>query len=170
MTSAAGIGFTLFIIIMFLGVYASLFSLPGTAIIFLNVLIYAIATDFEQIGLKIIIFLLVISLIAEAFDFWTYTAGALRPPFSKKLFLAAAIGAITGLVILTPSFWGAGTFGGFFLGGLSGMLIAECFRQSKLKFPFKATSRAVLTMVGSKVVKGCVALTMIAFSLSHIYS
>lgn len=170
MISSAGIGFTIFILILFFGIYASLFSLPGTVIIFFDVLVYAVTTEFEQVGFRVIIFLFIVSLIAEAFDFWTYTAGALRPPFSKNIFFASAAGAVAGSLILTASFWGAGTFGGFFLGGLAGMLIAECFRQSNLQSPFKATRRAVLTMVGGKVVKGFAAFTMIAFSLSHIYS
>ena len=89
---------------------------------------------------------------------------------SKKSFGAAAIGAVIGAFLLTPFFWGPGTWGGFYLGGLAGILTIEFIHQSKLKTPFRTPGRAILAMIGGKMVKGLIALFMIAFSLSNIYS
>jgi uncharacterized protein YqgC (DUF456 family) len=75
-----------------------------------------------------------------------------------------------GAFFFTPFFGGPGTWGGFFLGGLAGILTIEFIRQSKLKAPFRTPSRAIFAMIGGKMVKGLIALFMIAFSLSNIYS
>jgi hypothetical protein len=170
LSTLAAVGFAVFILILFAGIYLTLFGLPGTIIIFIDVLAYAFLTGFERIGFKIILLLLFFSIIAEMIDFLLGMAGAHRPMPSKKMFWASAIGAIAGMLILTPFFWGIGTFGGFFLGCFAGIMLMEVIRQSRLQAPFKASNRAIIAMVGGKMVKGFIALTMIAFSLSNIYS
>jgi uncharacterized protein YqgC (DUF456 family) len=162
-------GFTVFILILFAGIFLNLFGLPGTVVIFFDVLFYAIFTGFDRVGLKIILFLLISAIIAETIDFLVM-AGGYQPMTSKKSFGAAAVGAIVGAFFLTPFFWGPGIWGGFFLGGLAGILTIEFIRQSKLKAPFRTPSRAIFAMIGGKMVKGLIALFMIAFSLSNIYS
>jgi uncharacterized protein YqgC (DUF456 family) len=84
--------------------------------------------------------------------------------------VAAITGAVIGAFLLTPFLGGPGIWGGFFLGGLAGVLTIEFIRQSKLKAPFRTPGRAILAMIGGKMVKGLIALIMIAFSLSNIYS
>jgi Protein of unknown function (DUF456). len=159
----------IFILILFVGIFLNLFGLPGTVVIFFDILFYAIFTGFDRIGWKIILFLLISAIIAETIDFLVM-AGGYQPITSKKSFGAAAIGATVGAFFLTPFFWGPGTWGGFFLGGLAGILTIEFIRQSKLKAPFRTPSRAIFAMIGGKMVKGLIALFMIAFSLSNIYS
>ena len=170
MSALATVGLSVFILILFAGIYLSLFGLPGTAIIFLDVFLYALLSGFERIGFKIIFILLVLSIIAEVIDFLLDASGALVPVASRKSFIVSAVGAIAGAIILTPFLWAPGTFSGFFFGCFTGMLIIEFMRQSKLQTPFKATNRAIFTMIGGKIVKGFIALAMIAVSLSNIYS
>jgi len=170
LSTFAAAGFAIFIIILFVGIFINLFGLPGTVVIFFDVLFYAIFTGFDRIGWQIILFLFIASIIAEIIDFLLNMSGGLKPMDAKKSFRASAIGSITGAVILTPLFWGPGTWAGFFLGGLTGILIVEFLRQSKLKAPFRATHRAIFAMVGGKLVKGVIALFMVALSLSNIYS
>jgi uncharacterized protein len=165
----AAAGFTVFILILFAGIFLNLFGLPGTVVIFFDVLFYAIFTGFDHVGLKIILFLLISAIIAETIDFLVM-AGGYKPTTSKKSFGAAAIGAVIGAFLLTPFFGGPGTWGGFFLGGLAGVLTIEFINQSNLKAPFRTPGSAILAMIGGKMVKGLIALFMIAFSLSNIYS
>jgi uncharacterized protein len=155
---------------LFAGIFLNLYGLPGTVVIFFDVLFYAIFTGFERVGLKIILFLLICTIIAETIDFLLGMSGSVKRIYVKKSFRASAIGAITGAVILTPLFWGPGTWIGFFLGGLTGIMIVEFLRQSKLRTPFRATNRALFAMVGRKLLKGVIALFMIAISLINIYS
>ena len=170
MSTFAAAVLAIFILILFVGIFLNLFGLPGTVVIFFDILFYAIFTGFDRIGWKIILFLLISAIIAETIDFLLDMLGGLKPMDAKKSFRASAIGAITGAVILTPLFWGPGTWAGFFLGGLIGIMIVEFLRQSKLKAPFRATNRAIFAMAGRRLVKGVIALFMVALSLSNIYS
>jgi uncharacterized protein len=170
LSSLATIGLTIFVVTLFIGIYFSLFGLPGTVIIFVDVLVYAILTGFNTLSFTIILFLLVFSIIAEAIDFLSGMAGALRPLPSKRMFWVSAVGAVAGSFILTPLLLGLGTFAGFFLGCFAGILIEEFIRQSRLQTPFKASYSSIFAMVGGKIAKGFIALIMIAVSLSNIYS
>ncbi|HEX7416005.1 MAG TPA: DUF456 domain-containing protein [Smithellaceae bacterium] len=170
MSAFTAAGLTIFILMLFAGIYLILFDLPGTVVIFFAVLLYALFTGFNQVSGKIILFLLFISIIAETIDFFLVMGGALQPVASKKSFWTAALGAILGAFLLTPFFWGPGTWGGFFLGGLAGILTIEFIRQFKLKASYRASNRAIFAMVGRKIAKGFIALFMIALSLSNIYS
>lgn len=170
MSSFASAGFVIFIGILFIGIYLSLFGLPGTIIIFLNVLCYALFTGFAQVGWKVLLLLLIFAIIAETLDFWAGVTHSPKIPVVKKTLWGAAIGAAAGVIILTPLLWGLGIWGGFFLGGLTGLLIMEWFRQTGLKGPHQITGRAFLAMIGRKAVKGILTLLMIFVSLSNIYS
>ncbi len=171
MSFFAGAGFTIFILILFAGIFLNLFGLPGTVVIFFDVLLYSIFTGFEQIGWKIIIFLFISSVIAEAVEFfWIISETPQQTVSSKKSMKAAVFGALTGVVLLTLLFGGPGIWIGFFLGGLIGILIMEIIRQSKLKAPFRTLNAFIFNTIGKNAVKGFISLCMIAFSLSNIYS
>ena len=169
MSAFAAAGVTVFILILFLGIFLNLFGLPGTIVIFFDVLLYAIFTGFDPVGLKIILFLLISTVIAETIDFYVMT-GMYQPMISTKSSVASITGAVIGAFLLTPFLGGPGIWGGFFLGGLAGVLTIEFIRQSKLKAPFRTPGSAILAMIGGKMVKGLIALFMIAVSLSNIYS
>ena len=170
MSSFAAAGFVVFIIILFIGIYLSLFGLPGTVVIFLDVLLYAMLTGFEQVSWKVLLFLFVFSIFAEALDFWAGYRHAHETPVNGKSLRGALIGAMAGMILLTPLFQGPGIWGGFLLGGLAGLLIAESRRQARLKIPQQAGIRELFTMICRKTVKGVFALVMIFVSLSNIYS
>ena len=170
MSSFAAAGFIVFIIILFIGIYLSLFGLPGTVIIFLDVLLYAISTGFEQIGWKVLLFLLIFSIFAEAIDFWAGYRHAHETPVTGRSLRGSIIGALAGMIVLAPFLWGPGIWGGFFLGGLAGLLIIERRRHSRLSITHQSSGQDVFAMICRKMVKGFLALAMIFVSLSNIYS
>ncbi len=170
MSSLASAGFVVFILLLFAGIYLSLFGLPGTVLIFFDVLLYAFFTGFALVGWKVLLALLFLTILAEAIDVWIESTNAHKTPVNRKSLGGAILGAVTGMILLTPVFGGLGTWGGFCLGGLAGLLIMEEFRQSKLKIPQQAANGAVLAMFGRKILKCFFALTMIFVSLSNIYS
>ena len=163
-------GFTVFILVLFAGIFLNLFGLPGTVVIFLDVLCYSIFAGFDRVGWKIILFLLFSAIAAETIDFFMVMGETPQPAASRKSIGAAASGALIGAFLLTPLWGGPGAWIGFFLGGLAGILTIEVIRQSKLKAPYRTINRAIFAMTGKKIVKGFIALCMIAFSLSNIYS
>jgi len=167
----AAAGFTVFILILFTGIFLNLFGMPGTVVIFLDVLLYSILTGFEHTGLKIILFLFISSVIAETIEFfWIISEAPQQTVSPTKALKAAALGALVGTFFLTPFFGGPGIWVGFFLGGLAGVLITELLRQSRLKAPRRTLNHVIFTILGKNTVKGCISLCMIAFSLSNIYS
>lgn len=171
MSFFATAGFTIFIIILFAGILLNLFELPGTVVIFFDVLIYSILTGFEQVGWKIILFLLFSAVIAETIEFfWTMSETPLQSGSQKKSLKSAVTGSLAGVLLLTPFMGGPGIWIGFLSGGLAGILIMEMIRQSKLKAPYRTLNRVIFNVVGKNVVKGFISLGMIAFSLSNIYS
>lgn len=170
MSFFAEVGFTIFILILFAGIFLNLFGLPGTVVIFFDVLFYSIFTGFDRVGLKIILFLLISAITAETIDFFIVRGETSQSLVSKKSFAAVVLGAFIGTFLLTPFLGGPGIWIGFFSGGFAGILIIEVIRQSKLKAPHRALNRVIVTMAGKKIIKGFITLCMIAFSLSNIYS
>ena len=170
MSYFATAGFTIFILILFVGIFLNLFGLPGAAVIFFDVLVYSIFTGFEHVGLKIILLLFVSATLAETIDFFWVKGETPRSITSKNIFIVVTLGALTGVFFLTPFWGGPGIWIGFFLGGLAVMLTTEVIHQARLKAPYRTLNRVIFAIIGKKAVKGFIALCMIAFSLSHIYS
>jgi uncharacterized protein YqgC (DUF456 family) len=163
-------GLTLFILVLLLGVFSVLFGFPGTVIILVDAFIYGAITGFEKIGLKILIALLVLTLLAEMADFAVSMAGAVRFGVSRKGFLAFAVGGFIGALLMTPFFLGLGLLIGTFLGGFIAMLIVELLARSKIKPTLRATYGAILGRVAGICVKGIFALIMVIMTLTSIYS
>ena len=170
MSSLAGAGFAVFILVLFAGIYLSLFGLPGTVVIFLDVLIYAAVTGFGHVGWKVLIPLLLFAVAAETVDYILENPRAREASSRPGPLRAALAGSIIGMCILTPFLWGAGIWLGFFLGGVAGLLIAEAFRQFKLKSPYQASARVFWAMIGRKTTKGAFCVIMIFVALNNIYS
>ena len=170
MSSLASAGFSFFILVLFLGIYLSLLGLPGTILIFLDVLIYAASTGFIQVGWKLLLFLLILAVLSETIDVLLGMTSAYKPPVLKKTLWGTALGAFAGALVLTPFLWGPGTWTGFFLGGLIGFTITDLFRLAKIKGPSPASNATFLATIGKKILKGSLSIIMIFVSLSNIYS
>jgi uncharacterized protein YqgC (DUF456 family) len=147
-------GLTIFIVILFFGLFITVFGLPGTAVILIDVIIYAAVTGFEKISLTVIFILLLISLTAEVLDFALGMAGASKFGSSVGGMWASAAGSIIG----------------FFFGGFAGALIVELIRQNRLKPAFRAAWGTVLGRFAGICAKGLFAIAMIIITLSNIYS
>ncbi len=163
-------GLTIFIIVQFIGIFSIIFGLPGTLIILVDVIIYAILTGFKEISITIIIILIAMSAIAEILDFVTGTAGAKRFGSSRRGIWASIIGGIIGAIIMTPFLYGLGTVLGAFLGGFAGTFFVEYFEHKKLKTAFRAGYGAMIGKIIGVMLKGFIAITMTIISLTAIYS
>lgn len=163
-------GLTVFILVLFMGIYSIVFGIPGTAVILIDVIIYALITGFERISIKIVLILLVISILAEAIDFSFGVAGAARFGISKRAIWISTISGFIGAVAMTPFFFGLGTITGIFLGGFAGVLAIELVHQSKLKPALRTGYDAILGRVAGTLIKGFCALVMIVITMSNIYS
>jgi len=163
-------GLTIFILVLFVGIFSTIFGIPGTVIILINVTIYSLITGFERIGIMTIIILLMISILAEATDFLLGMSGATRFEISKRGIWVSLIGGFAGAMVMTPFLFGLGTVVGIFLGGFTGVLSVELLRQTKLRPALKAGYGAILRRVTGILVKGFCALVMIIITMTNIYS
>ena len=170
MTPLETAGLSLFILVLFLGLFATVFSFPGTVIIVAAVVLYSVLTGFEKIGLLIILILLILSILAEAIDFALGMAGAARIDSSRRAVSAAVAGGCAGAVIMTPFLLGLGTLLGMFFGGLIGSLSVELIRQRNLKPSLRLPFASILSRVFAIVVKGGAATSMIIIVILNIYS
>lgn len=163
-------GMAIFILVMFSGVFSIVFGMPGTIIILIDAILYAMFSGFEKIGIKVILILLVISLVAETLDFALGMAGSVRLGISRKAIWASVIGAFVGAIIMTPALMGLGTIAGSFLGGFAGVAMIELIRQSQLKPALRTGYGTILVMFAGMLVKGFFALVMTIITLTNIYS
>jgi uncharacterized protein YqgC (DUF456 family) len=163
-------GLTVFIMVLFLGLFSIIFGLPGTMLILLDVIVYGAVTRFETIGLKVIIALLILAAAAEALEFFLGMTVALRFGLSIQAFWASIIGGILGAAFMTPFFFGLGAILGVFIGGFAGVFLVELIRQGRLKPAFRASYGAVIGRVAGTLAKGFMAVVMVIITLTSIYS
>lgn len=163
-------GLTLFILVLLFGAFSILFGFPGTVIIFIDALVYSVITGFDKIGIKILLTLFILSVLAEVADFAAGMAGAVKFGVSRKGFWAFTIGGFIGALLMTPFFLGLGLLVGTFLGGLIAILTVELMARNKLKPTLRAAYGAILGRVAGICVKGFFALIMVIITLTSIYS
>jgi len=162
-------GLTIFILVLFFGVFCIIFGMPGTLIILIDAIVYASITGFEKIGLKIVIILAVVSFCAELFDFWIGMAGIRKLGLTKTGFLVSLVGGVVGAALLTPFLMGLGTLIGMFVGGFVAMLVVEILEQKKLKPPFRTSFGNRTGRIAAILVKGFLAILMTVVTMSAIY-
>ncbi|MCK9274549.1 MAG: DUF456 domain-containing protein [Syntrophales bacterium] len=163
-------GVTVFILLLFFGIYCIIFRLPGTLIILIDTVAYASVTHFETIGVAFIAVLAAISLSAEGIDLIGGVAGVRRFPSSKTAFAASLAGGIAGAVILTPVFFVLGTMAGILLGSMTGLLLVEQIERKKIKALFKERPGIRAGRIVIVLLKGTAAIIMSALVLSRVYS
>lgn len=163
-------GLTLFILVLLFGIFSILFGLPGTVIILLDAFVYAAVTGFEKIGIKVLLTLLLLSILAEAAEFAVGMSGAVKSGASRAGFVAFLIGGFLGAALLTPVLYGLGIILGAYLGGFLAMLLVELLRRNRLKPSLRAAWGAILGRTAGIVVKGFFALIMAVITLTAVYS
>jgi hypothetical protein len=163
-------GLSIFILILFAGIFSTILGIPGTIIILIDVILYAFITGFEKIGITIIVILIAITILAEGLDFALGLSGVAQMGITKRVVWISALSSLAGAMILTPVFFGLGTVLGIFLGGFACVLIFELLHQSRLKPALRAGYGAWLGIVAGRLAKGFCALAMIIITMLNIYS
>ncbi len=163
-------GLTIFILLLFAGIYGAVIGLPGTVLILGSVFFYALLTGFHKIGVGAIVLLILLTIVAEGIGFTMEFTNKVRLGPSLPGIMASLAGSLLGALCLTPLLWGLGTLMGVFLGGFAGFFMMELIRQSKLKPAHRASARTMLTSAAGVFAKGSCALTMTVVTLLNIYS
>jgi uncharacterized protein len=164
------VGLTAFILVIFLGLFSTLFGLPGTIVIVASAIVYAIFTGFHAIGIKIMIALIVLSVLAESLEFLMGMVGAKRFSLTRPGAIAAVVGGTAGCFIMTPLLMGLGTLTGALFGSFAGLSCVELVRERSLTPSARATVGALWGGMAGSMVKCFFALVMVIIVLSSIYS
>ena len=164
------IGLTVFILVLFSGIFLSALGLPGTVLMLINAVAYAFITGFARVGFTVILILTVMAVAAELFDFGMGRIGAVRFSITSRGIWAALFGSFLGAIILIPFFLGLGALIGIFLGGSGAVFVMEMLKRRKLKPAHRAGIGVMLGRMTGAAVKGMLSIAMAAFTLLHIYS
>jgi len=163
-------GVTIFILALYAGIFSIVFGMPGTVIILIDAILYATITEFDKIGIEILVILLLISVPAESLDFMLRMKSKIRFGTYGKGAWAPLIGSIIGAVIMTQALLGLGTFTGIFFGGFIGVVVMELIHVRQLKPALRDGYGVIIGRFIGMFVKGVCALVMIIIALTNIYS
>lgn len=105
-------------------------GLPGVPLIFLAALSYAYLTEFETVGVPILILLGVLAALAFVADIIGTSYGARRFGASIWGTIGGAVGGITG-TILGFLFFGIGSLFGLILGTIGGVFLGEYLKKNR---------------------------------------
>lgn len=162
-------GLTLFIIILFLGIFVCIHGFPGMVLIIADVFAYSILTGFEKIGWKAILALSLIAVAVETADVFIAMKDDSRVSPSRQVVLASFTGSCIFSFLLTPSFLILGLVGGFFVGGIAGLLCTQIIQEAKLKPSYRTPVRVLIGRFSGLLWKGSVATALVCFTLLSSY-
>ncbi len=128
--------------------------IPGTIIIFVAALIYALVEGFQIVGWPTLVVLGLLTIVATTADLWASSVGAKVGGASGWSVLVGLIGGLVGFVVFSLP--------GAILGAILGVLLTELIRVGDLKQAFKAGGGWALGWVLATVVQLGIGLVMVA--------
>lgn len=142
------------IILMLIGVIGSIIpNLPGTPVIFIAALIFGLWTGFEQVSIRTVFILGILSLIVTLATYVASAIGAKLGGASLWGVIGAIGGGIVGFII--------GSLPGFLIGPFLGSVLFEIIAGKDLKGSLKSGAGSLLGFLGGAVIQLAVAVSMI---------
>jgi len=162
-------GLTLFITLLFLGIFLCIHGLPGLVVIVADILVYAIITGFEKIGWQAVLVMCLVAVAVEVADVFFSMRGSPRLGPSRLSIILSLAGCCLLALLLTPHFLIIGLVGGFCLGGILGLLYALMIQESKLRPSYRTPFRILIGRTATLLWKGSVASVLVFFTLLLSY-
>ncbi len=163
------LGQIIFWIVMIAGIVIIPFGIPGTFVIVGSTLIYGWLTNFSEVTWKFLGILLLISVFAEAVEFFMGAAAAGKYGASKQGMIGAIIGGIFGAIWDTPLLPIIGTLLGAFIGAFAGATLFEYMGSKDMQKSLRAGFGAFLGSVGGKLFKIASAVAMVVMVGFTVY-
>ena len=149
-------------LLMFVGLVGTVIPfLPGTPLILIGAIVYAIATDFAVIDGWLIALLALICLGAELLEYVAGAIGARKYGASKSGVYGAIIGALAGIFIFFPI--------GILIGAMAGAVAGELLSGTSGPKAIRAGFGAIIGAVGGIVLKFIAGVAMIVIVLIQIW-
>ena len=156
-------------------------GLPGVTLIFLSAVVYAFLTDFEFVGVPILLVLFLFAAVAFVADFFATSYGARRFGASNWGTVGGAVGGLVGALI-GLLLAGVGSLFGLIFGTIGGIFLGEYLRrrrqgpgeQNTSGGDWRRTTRAAggvfVGFVASAIAQGLLGLaSVVVFVLALIY-
>jgi uncharacterized protein YqgC (DUF456 family) len=145
-------------LLMFVGLVGTLLPLlPGTPLILIGAIVYAIATDFAVIDGWLLAILALICLGAELLEYFAAAIGARKYGASRAGVYGAIIGGLAGIFILGPI--------GILIGPIVGAVTGELFTGTSGANAIRAGFGAIIGAVGGVLLKFIAGVAMIVIIL-----
>ena len=143
------------LIVMLVGIIGTVVPVvPGTVLIFLAALVYAVLDRFQAVGWHWLVLLGLLAAVATTADIWASTVGAKLGGASGWSAVAGLAGGLIGFVVLNLP--------GAIFGAIAGVLISEIVRVGDWRHALKAGSGWLVGWLVSTVVQLGAGLTMVA--------
>jgi len=139
-------------------------GLPGLWVIVLGILGYGWLTDFRTLSVGFIIVIVVLALLAEAFEAWVGFRFAQRYGGSRRAGWGALVGGLAGAIMGVPVPIIGSVIGGF-VGAFAGAAVFEYTRVRRLEGSAKAGWGAVLGRAAAVAGKMAVGIVMVVGAL-----
>jgi len=156
-------------------------GLPGVTLIFLSATVYAFRTDFDFVGVPVLLILFLFAAVAFVADFFATSYGAKRFGASNWGTVGGAVGGLVGTLI-GLLFAGVGSLFGLIFGTIGGVFLGEYLGrrrqgpggQNPAGGDWRRTTRAAggvfVGFVASAVAQGLLGLlSVVVFVLALIY-
>jgi hypothetical protein len=167
---------------MLIGLVGSVLpGLPGVTLIFLSATVYSFLTNFDFVGVPILLLLFLFAAVAFVADFFATSYGARRFGASNWGTVGGAVGGLIGALI-GLLFVGIGSLFGLIFGTIGGVFLGEYLRrrrqspgeQSPSGGDWRRTTRAAggvfVGFVASAIAQGLLGLaSAVVFVLALIY-
>lgn len=156
----------IFIILAILFMIAGLLGvilpfLPGVALAWFGLCLYAIATGFETISLTIVLVFLGLTIIVLSLDFLAPLIGAKKYKASKLGVLCAFIGSVIGIITMGPL--------GIILGPVIGAFIGELIAKKERKQAFNSALGVVVGLFLGILLRLVIVLIIIGFFIASFF-
>jgi uncharacterized protein YqgC (DUF456 family) len=161
-------------------------GLPGVTLIFLSAAVYSFLTDFDFVGVAVLLILFLLAAVAFVADFFATSYGARRFGASNWGTVGGALGGLVGALI-GLLFVGIGSIFGLIFGTIGGIFLGEYLRrrrqgsggqnpggQSPAGGDWRRTTRAAggvfVGFVASAIAQGLLGLlSVVVFVLALVY-
>lgn len=134
--------------------------IPGTILIFLAALVYALVEGFQAVGWPTLLVLGLLALVATTADLWVSSIGAKLGGASGWSVLVGLLGGLAGFVVFSLP--------GAILGAVLGVLLVELIRLGDLRQALKAGSGWAIGWALATVLQLGLGLVMVAIFVWQI--
>ena len=112
-------------------------AIPGTLIVWLSILLYALADGFTAVGWGTFASITLIALVTGTADFWLPLMGAKTTGASRRAMILGPVGAVIGAII--GSLIVIGTLPGALIGYAAGLFLGQYWETPDWRQATKAT-------------------------------